>query len=264
MGRGEIMKKFSLITLIICLLLTLAACGQTEPPPSALPSASPSTEPSTSPSTEPTFKPSEEPSAVPSHSVPDTLGLEQAIADMWAVDHPDEYGLDSYTMKRLEYGLIIAHSDTAPVNIDPPVLDTDWLLRVNEATDSLYEVMAFARKYDDDGYAVTVPTWRSGDSGAGVDIETAEALVAAMIARPELLPTSGDSYLTDEEHYPSVLCKIGEDKVLVYATAHTGGEYGRDYGVFAVVPIALAGEGYTGNPYEVIAVNYSGWQTLEG
>lgn len=257
------MKKFSLITLIICLLLTLAACGQTEPSPSAAPSALPSTEPSTSPSTEPTFKPSEEPSAAPSHSVPDTAGLEKMIAEKWAEDNPDGYGLDPYSMTRLEYDLIIAHSDTVPVNIDPPVLDTDWLLRVT-GDDSLYEVVAFARKYDDDGYAVTVPTWRSGDSGAGVDIETAEALVAAMIARPELLPTSGDSYLDDEEHYPSVLCKIGEDKVLVYATAHTGGEYGRDYGVFAVVPIALAGAGYTGNPYEVIAVNYSGWQTLEG
>lgn len=264
MGRGEIMKKFSLITLIICLLLTLAACGQTEPSPSALPSASPSTEPSTSPSTEPTFKPSEEPSAEPSHSVPDTAGLEQTIAKKWAEEKlKEEYALDPYSMTRLEYDLIIAHSDTVPLNIDPPFLDTDWLLRVT-GDDSLYEVVAFARKYDDDGYAVTVPTWRSGDSGAGVDIETAEALVAAMIARPELLPTSGDSYLDDEEHYPSVLCKIGEDKVLVYATAHTGGEYGSDYGVFAVVPIALAGAGYTGNPYEVIAVNYSGWQTLEG
>lgn len=257
------MKKFSLITLIICLLLTLAACGQTEPSPSAAPSALPSTEPSAEPSTEPTFKPSEEPSAAPSHSVPDTAGLEKMIAEKWAEDNPDGYGLDPYSMTRLEYDLIIAHSDTVPVNIDPPVLDTDWLLRVT-GDDSLYEVVAFARKYDDDGYAVTVPTWRSGDSGAGVDIETAEALVAAMIARPELLPTSGDSYLDDEEHYPSVLCKIGEDKVLVYATAHTGGEYGSDYGVFAVVPIALAGAGYTGNPYEVIAVNYSGWQTLEG
>lgn len=256
------MKKFSLITLIICLLLTLAACGQTEPSPSAAPSASPSTEPSVEPSTEPTFKPSEEPSAAPS-TEPDTPGLEKMIADKWSEDNPDGYGLDPYTMTRLEYDLIIAHNDTAPVNIDPPVLDTDWLLRVT-GDDSLYEVVAFARKYDDDGYAVTVPTWRSGDSGAGVDIETAEALVAAMIARPELLPTSGDSYLDDEEHYPSVLCKIGEDKVLVYATAHTGGEYGSDYGVFAVVPIALAGAGYTGNPYEVIAVNYSGWQTLEG
>lgn len=262
MGRGEIMKKFSLITLIICLLLTLAACGQTEPSPSAAPSALPSTEPSAEPSTEPTFKPSEEPSAAPS-IVPDTAGLEKMIAEKWAEDNPDGYGLDPYSMTRLEYDLIIAHSDTVPVNIDPPVLDTDWLLRVT-GDDSLYEVVAFARKYDDDGYAVTVPTWRSGDSGAGVDIETAEALVAAMIARPELLPTSGDSYLDDEEHYPSVLCKIGEDKVLVYATAHTGGEYGSDYGVFAVVPIALAGAGYTGNPYEVIAVNYSGWQTLEG
>lgn len=257
------MKKFSLITLIICLLLTLAACGQTEPSLSAAPSALPSTEPSAEPSTEPTFKPSEEPSAAPSHSVPDTAGLEKMIAEKWAEDNPDGYGLDPYSMTRLEYDLIIAHSDTVPVNIDPPVLDTDWLLRVT-GDDSLYEVVAFARKYDDDGYAVTVPTWRSGDSGAGVDIETAEALVAAMIARPELLPTSGDSYLDDEEHYPSVLCKIGEDKVLVYATAHTGGEYGSDYGVFAVVPIALAGAGYTGNPYEVIAVNYSGWQTLEG
>ena len=256
------MKKFSLITLIICLLLTLAACGQTEPSPSAAPSALPSTEPSAEPSTEPTFKPSEEPSAAPS-IVPDTAGLEKMIAEKWAEDNPDGYGLDPYSMTRLEYDLIIAHSDTVPVNIDPPVLDTDWLLRVT-GDDSLYEVVAFARKYDDDGYAVTVPTWRSGDSGAGVDIETAEALVAAMIARPELLPTSGDSYLDDEEHYPSVLCKIGEDKVLVYATAHTGGEYGSDYGVFAVVPIALAGAGYTGNPYEVIAVNYSGWQTLEG
>lgn len=264
MGRGEIMKKFSLITLIICLLLTLAACGQTEPSPSALPSTEPSAEPSAEPSTEPTFKPSEEPSAEPSHSVPDTAGLEQTIAEKWAEDKiKEEYALDPYSMTRLEYDLIIAHSDTVPLNIDPPFLDTDWLLRVT-GDDSLYEVVAFARKYDDEGYAVTVPTWRSGDSGAGVDIETAEALVAAMIARPELLPTSGDSYLTDEDHYPSVLCKIGEDKVLVYATAHTGGDYGRDYGVFAVVPIALAGAGYTGNPYEVIAVNYSGWQTLEG
>lgn len=264
MGRGEIMKKFSLITLIICLLLTLAACEQTEPSPSALPSTEPSAEPSAEPSTEPTFKPSAEPSAEPSHSVPDTAGLEQTIAEKWAEEKlKEEYALDPYSMTRLEYDLIIAHSNTEILDVAVPVLDTDWLLRVT-GDDSLYEVVAFARKYDDDGYAVTVPAWRSGDSGAGVDIETAEALVAAMIARPELLPTSGDSYLTDEEHYPSVLCKIGEDKVLVYATAHTGGEYGSDYGVFAVVPIALANKDYTGNPYEVIAVNYSGWQTLEG
>lgn len=264
MGRGEIMKKFSLITLIICLLLTLAACEQTEPSPSALPSTSPSTAPSAEPSTEPTFKPSEEPSAEPSHSVPDTAGLEQTIAKKWAEDKiKQEYALDPYSMTRLEYDLIIAHSNTEILDVAVPALDTDWLLRVT-GDESLYEVVAFARKYDEDGYAVTTPSWRSGDSGAGVDIETAEALVAAMIARPELLPTSGDSYLTDEEHYPSVLCKIGEDKVLVYATAHTGGEYGSDYGVFAVVPIALANKDYTGNPYEVIAVNYSGWQTLEG
>lgn len=264
MGRGEIMKKFSLITLIICLLLTLAACEQTEPSPSAPPSTEPSAAPSAEPSTEPTFKPSAEPSAEPSHSVPDTAGLEQTIAKKWAEEKlKEEYALDPYSMTRLEYDLIIAHSNTEILDVAVPALDTDWLLRVT-GDDSLYEVVAFARKYDDDGYAVTVPTWRSGESGAGVDIETAEALVAAMIARPELLPTSGDSYLTDEEHYPSVLCKIGEDKVLVYATAHTGGEYGSDYGVFAVVPIALASKDYTGNPYEVIAVNYSGWQTLEG
>ena len=206
-----------------------------------------------------------EPSAEPSHDAPDTPGLEKAIADMWAVDHPDEYGLDSYTMKRLEYGLIVAYSDTAPVDIDPPIGATDWLLRVNEATDSLYEVIGFARHYDEDGYKNHATAWRSGEDGAGVDIETAEALVAAMVARPELLPTSGDSYLDDEEHYPTALGTIDGDRVLVYATAHTDSGLGQDYGVFAVVPMALLDNDYAGNPYEIIGVDYgNGWQTLEG
>lgn len=255
------MKKFSLILLILCATLLFAACGQSEP--SAEPSAEPSTAPTTAPSTEPSAEPSVEPSAEPSHGIPGTPGLEAMICEKWKTDRPTEYALDS-AMTRLDYGFVIAHSDTTAVNVDPPFGETDWLLRVTGG-DGLYEVVGFARRYDEDGFRVLVPAWRSGEDGAGVDIETAEALVAALIARPELLPTSGDSYLDDEEHEPSVLCTIGEDKVLIYANAHTDAGIGQDYGVFAAVPIALAGKNYTGNPYEVIAVNYGTvWQTLEG
>ncbi len=258
------MKKFSLILLILCAALLLAACGQSETSPSGEPSAEPATAvPSAEPSGEPTEEPAVEPSAEPSHGFPDTPGLEAMICEKWTEDRPTEYPLDS-AMTRLDYELVVAHSDTTAVDADPPIGETDWLLRVTGG-DELYEVVGFSRRYDEDGFRVFAPTWRSGANGAGVDIETGVALVAALVARPELLPSSGDRYLDDEENEPSVLCKIGEDKVLIYATAHTDRGLGQDYGVFAAVPIALAGKDYTGNPYEVIAVNYgNGWQTLEG
>ncbi len=254
--RGENMRK---LAILLVLFLLLAGCGEgTKTSPSPAPSAEPTDAVSAEPTAAPSDQPEDDPSAAPSDGgTPDTPGIEQMIREKWAADRPEDFPLD-YGMMTLSSELLLAKSDCGG---EKAAGGADYLLRIT-GDENLYEIVAYSPWFDEEGYQIYQPDWRSGENGAGVDIETGEYYSQELTFPFNYAPpVSGETVVGT----PALLGKVGDGYVFY---AHSKPADAPDY----EQPTELFVMGVPGGEesdivmmFWTIAYNEGhGWSTLEG